>query len=112
MVVIQFHIYHSQFIIFQVLCSTMVIREDEYIGSVVFGDIHKKKYMCTTTTWGCDRVVDFITANAAKFAILCSRPTERSLHCQVENHVRIKFATPILYAIDNFKNYDIFSIYT
>ena len=37
--------------------------------------------------------------------------TGRSLHCQVENHVRTKFATPILYAIDNFKNYDIFYIY-
>ena len=29
--------------------------------------------------------------------------TGRSLHCQVENHVRTKFATPILYAMDNFK---------
>jgi hypothetical protein len=38
--------------------------------------------------------------------------TGRSLHCQVENHVRTKFATPILYAIDNSKNYDIFSMYT
>ena len=38
--------------------------------------------------------------------------TGRSLHCQVENHVRTKFATPILYAIDNFKIYDIFSTYT
>ena len=38
--------------------------------------------------------------------------TGRSLHCQVENHVQTKFATPILYAIDNFKNYDFFSIYT
>jgi hypothetical protein len=26
----------------------------------------------------------------------------RSLHCQVENHERPKFATPILYAIDIF----------
>ena len=34
--------------------------------------------------------------------------TGRSLHCQVENHVRTKFANPILYAIDNFTNYDIF----
>ena len=32
----------------------------------------------------------------------------RSLHCQVEHHVRTKFATPILHAIDNFKIYDIF----
>ena len=32
--------------------------------------------------------------------------------CQVEHHVRTKFATPILYAIDNFKNYDFFSTYT
>ena len=38
--------------------------------------------------------------------------TGRSLHCQVEHHVRTKFATPILYAIDNFKNYEIFSTYT
>ena len=38
--------------------------------------------------------------------------TGRSLHCQVENHVRTKFATPIFYAIDNYKNYDIFSTYT
>ena len=38
--------------------------------------------------------------------------TGRSLHCQVENHMRTKFATPILYAIDNFKNYDIFPTYT
>jgi hypothetical protein len=36
----------------------------------------------------------------------------RSLHCQVENHERPKFATPILYAIDILKFYDIFfSIY-
>ena len=38
--------------------------------------------------------------------------TGRSLHCQVENHMQTKVATPILYAIDNFKNYDKFSIYT
>jgi hypothetical protein len=37
-----------------------------------------------------------------------TKSTGRSLHCQVENHVRTKFATPILYAIDNSKNYDIF----
>ena len=37
--------------------------------------------------------------------------TERSLHCQVEHHVRTKFATPILHAIDNFKISDIFSTY-
>jgi hypothetical protein len=43
---------------------------------------------------------------------LCLQITGRSLHCQVENHVRTKFATPILYAIDNSKNYDIFSMYT
>jgi hypothetical protein len=28
--------------------------------------------------------------------------------CQVEHHLRTKFATPILHAIDNRKNYDIF----
>ena len=38
--------------------------------------------------------------------------TGRSLHCQVKNHMQTKVATPILYAIDNFKNYDKFSIYT
>ena len=38
--------------------------------------------------------------------------TGRSLYCQVENHVRTKFATPILYAIDNFKIYEFFSTYT
>ena len=38
-------------------------------------------------------------------------PTGRLLHCQVEHHVRDKFATPILYGIDNFKFYDIFYIY-
>ena len=38
--------------------------------------------------------------------------TGRSLHCQVENHVQTKFATPILYAINNFKNYHNFSTYT
>jgi len=32
--------------------------------------------------------------------------TGRSLHCEVENHVRTKFATPMKYAID------IFSLYT
>ena len=32
--------------------------------------------------------------------------------CQVEHHVRTNFATPILYAIDNLKNYDFFSTYT
>jgi len=29
--------------------------------------------------------------------------TGRLLHFQIENHVQLKFATPILYAIDNFK---------
>ena len=38
--------------------------------------------------------------------------TGRLLHCQVEHHVRDKFATPILYGIDNFKFYGIFSTYT
>ena len=28
--------------------------------------------------------------------------------CQIKNHVQRKFATPILYAIDIFLNYDIF----
>ena len=32
--------------------------------------------------------------------------------CQVEHHVQTKFATPILHAIDSFKDYDIFSTYT
>ena len=36
--------------------------------------------------------------------------TGRSLHCQVENHVRTKFATFILYAIDIFEIYDYFFI--
>ena len=36
----------------------------------------------------------------------------RLLHCQVEHHVRDKFATPILYGIDNFKFYDKISTYT
>ena len=43
---------------------------------------------------------------------LCDALTGRSLHSQVEHHVRDKFATPILYGIDNFKFYDIFSTYT
>ena len=38
--------------------------------------------------------------------------TGRSLHCQVEHHVRDKFATVAIYGIDNFKFYDIFSTYT
>ena len=38
--------------------------------------------------------------------------TGRLLHCQVEHHVRDNFATPILYDIDNFEFYDIFSTYT
>ena len=32
----------------------------------------------------------------------CEISTGRSLHSQVEHHVRDKFATPILYGIDNF----------
>ena len=32
--------------------------------------------------------------------------------CQIKNHVQRKFATPILYAIDIFKSYDFFSLYT
>ena len=36
----------------------------------------------------------------------------RSLHCQVEHHVRDKFATPILYGINNFKFDDFFPTYT
>jgi len=31
--------------------------------------------------------------------------------CQIKNHVQRKFATPILYAIDIFLNYDFFSTY-
>ena len=38
--------------------------------------------------------------------------TGRLLHCQVEHHMQDKFATPILYGIDNFKFYDIFPTYT
>jgi hypothetical protein len=38
-------------------------------------------------------------------------PMGRSLHCQVDHHVRTKFATPILHAKDNFKFYNIFSTY-
>ena len=38
--------------------------------------------------------------------------TGGSLHSQVEYHVRDKFATPILYGIDNFKNNDIYSTCT
>jgi len=34
---------------------------------------------------------------------LLTYSTGRPLHCQVENHMQTKFATPILYAIDNFK---------
>ena len=37
--------------------------------------------------------------------------TVGSLHSQVEHRVRDKFATPIVYGIDNFKIYDIFSTY-
>ena len=32
--------------------------------------------------------------------------------CQIKNHVQRKFATPILYAIDIFKNHDFFSLHT
>ena len=35
----------------------------------------------------------------------------RSLHCQVEHHVRTKFATPLLHAIGNFEFYDIFFLH-
>jgi hypothetical protein len=35
-----------------------------------------------------------------------------SLHSQVEYHMRNKFATPILYGIDNFENNEIFNTYT
>ena len=38
----------------------------------------------------------------------CNHRGRGSLHSQVEHHVRDKFATPILYGIDNFKFYDIF----
>jgi hypothetical protein len=32
--------------------------------------------------------------------------------CQIKNHVQWKFATPILYAIYIFLNYDFFSLHT
>ena len=60
----------------------------------------------------------YIPTNGMSSSGYCTRGggwvggTGRSLHCQVENHVRTKFATPILYAMDNFRNYDIFSTYT
>ena len=38
--------------------------------------------------------------------------TGRLLRCQVEHHVRDKFATPILYGIDNFIFHAIFFTYT
>ena len=44
--------------------------------------------------------------------LLCSSLRGRSLHSQVEHHVRDNFANPILYGIDIFKFYDIFSTYT
>jgi hypothetical protein len=37
---------------------------------------------------------------------------EVTIICQIEHHVRYKFATPILYTIDNFINYNIISKYT
>jgi hypothetical protein len=39
-------------------------------------------------------------------------PTGGSLQSQVEYHVWDKFATPILYGINNFENNDIFYTYT
>ena len=44
--------------------------------------------------------------------LACELVTWRLLYCQVEHHERDKFATPVLYGIDNFKFYDIFSTYT
>ena len=38
--------------------------------------------------------------------------TGRSLHTQVEHHMRDNFATLILYGIDNFEFCDIFFTYT
>ena len=52
----------------------------------------------------------YITNVAAKSG--CINHHGEITPCQVEHHVRTKFATPILYAIDNFKNYDFFSTYT
>ena len=42
----------------------------------------------------------------------CDETTGGSLHSQIEHHGRDKFATPILYGIDNSKFYDIFPTYT
>ena len=47
-----------------------------------------------------------------KYQMALNIITGRLFHCQVEHHVRDKFATPISYGIDNLKFYDISSTYT
>jgi hypothetical protein len=52
----------------------------------------------------------FISQGKRALALPCA-PGEVT-PCQIKNHVQRKFATPILYAIDIFKNYDFFSLNT
>jgi hypothetical protein len=83
--------------------------------------IHDEEQNCylvanfSTITWW-NKICVSISANSWKLAQAFNRVNSevmgRSLHFQVKHHVRIKFATPMLHAIDNFKNYDIFPIYT
>ena len=46
-------------VIFQVLCSAMIIREDADIGLVVVGDIHKKNKCAQLRL---NKAIDFLTS--------------------------------------------------
>jgi hypothetical protein len=53
-----------------------------------------------------------VEASKASFSssvlLVCKWRLGEFTPCQVEHHVRTKFATPILHAIDNFKHYNFF----
>ena len=84
------------------------------------GEIDAEQLVCTHSRYPPFEITQFSlrasNSHYDRFKITHRlRPTQntgRSLHCQVENHVQTKFATPILYAIDKILNYDIFSTYT
>ena len=59
-------------------------------------------------SWGLHALLELRVLEFSEGAMFWTLVTGLSLHSQVEHHVQDKFATPILYGIDNFKFYDFF----
>ena len=87
-------------------CSSWV----EWVGRVRISSPTSNPYNTASLWHGCNVHLWWINVCCLLIVLLVHHG--ESLHSQVEHHVRDKFATPILYGIDNFNFYDIFSTYT